>query len=58
MGVVKAPLCNPIVLSKYDRDSIMNYCRNIYSEPTRLSDADVAGLKSLAQKTVAKQNGR
>jgi len=49
---------DPIILSRYDADSIMNYCRDIYSEPTRLSAKDVEGLKALAQRTVEKMNGR
>jgi hypothetical protein len=40
---------SPVPLTVYDPDSIMNYCRPIYSEPTRLSNLDLIGLKKLSQ---------
>jgi hypothetical protein len=42
---------NPTPLTAYDPDSIMNYCRQIYTEPTRLSSLDLVGLKKLNKLT-------
>lgn len=49
---------NPRPLTEYDPDSIMNYCRAIYSEPTRLSFLDGVGLTRLSNYTALKANGR
>jgi hypothetical protein len=38
----------PFEVTTYDADSIMNYCRNIYSEPTRLSKLDLDGILILS----------
>lgn len=43
------------VVTLYDPDSIMNYCREIYSEPPRLSSLDISTLNTLASVTVQKQ---
>jgi hypothetical protein len=39
---------DPWPVTDYDPDSIMNYCRNIYSEPPRLSHLDITTLGVLA----------
>lgn len=41
----------PFEVTKYDADSIMNYCRDIYSEPTRLSKLDFDGIMILSNLT-------
>jgi len=41
-------------LTDYDPDSIMNYCREIYSAPTRLSNRDLSGLTALSALTAKK----
>lgn len=41
----------PFEVTKYDADSIMNYCRDIYSEPTRLSKLDLDGIRTLSDLT-------
>lgn len=47
----------PEPLTPYDPDSIMNYCRKIYEEPTRLSAYDKEGLKKLEQRARNKGQG-
>jgi hypothetical protein len=47
---------NPSALTKYDHDSIMNYCRNgtvnaFYNLPLQLSIGDIDGLKKLSAMT-------
>lgn len=41
----------PFEVTEYDADSIMNYCRDIYSEPTRLSKLDLDGIRRLSELT-------
>jgi hypothetical protein len=41
----------PLALTDYDPDSIMNYCKDIYSVPTQLSALDLVGLKKLSDST-------
>ncbi len=41
-------------LTDYDRDSIMNYCRDIYAGQTRLSERDLKGLNALSALTAIK----
>jgi hypothetical protein len=48
---------SPRPLTSYDPDSIMNYCRPIYSEPTRLSVLDLQGLTALSTLTSKKASG-
>jgi hypothetical protein len=42
---------DPFPLTTYDSDSIMNYCRDIYNEPTRLSKLDKSALVTLGNIT-------
>lgn len=46
----------PKALTDYDPDSIMNYCRKIYAEPTRLSKLDKEGLLDLEKR--AREKGK
>jgi hypothetical protein len=39
---------SPFALTDYDPKSIMNFCRDIYSSPTKLSVLDLVGLKALS----------
>jgi Astacin (Peptidase family M12A) len=48
---------SPWSITEYDPDSIMNYCRDIYKEPPRLSILDIRTLRAVYNASYLKMTG-